>query len=305
VFALNGAQLAFIGRRVRNSLWHLLWSHLLTSVTMAMTLFVFGALMLVQHNLQGWLKGWGDEIQINAYLDKSLDAAGVQRLLDHIRAFPEVERVRYISQRQAWQDFRAALGTQATVLEGLPENVLPASFEIWVKPAFRDGPLVEQLAGRVRAQAGVATVEYPQEWVERLSLVVLVVQWAKWIVAGVLFVVTFFIVGSTVRLAILARKDEIEIMQLVGASEEMIQAPFVLEGMIQGLAGGLASIVCLWSLFQLLRLQMADAAALFGPLSSLKFLEPASLALILAIGWILGATGSLFSLRRFMKTWRG
>jgi cell division transport system permease protein len=120
---------------------------------------------------------------------------------------------------------------------------------------------------------------------------------------GMLFLVTFFIVGSTVRLAILARKDEIEIMQLVGASEEMIQAPFVLEGMIQGILGGSASILCLWFLVEFLRLQIPGATGLFS-LSQIQFLNPASAAMIVVIGWMLGATGSLFSLRRFIRTWR-
>lgn len=302
---MNWAQLTFVGRHARSSLRQLLWSHLLTSLAMAMALFVFGAFMLVQQNLQGWLRGWGDEIQINAYLHTSLDSAELQTLLNRIREFPEVERVRYVSQEQAWKDFRAALGSQTAVLEGLPRDILPASFEIQIKPEFRDGNVVEQVAGRVRLESGVAMVEYPQEWVEKLSLVVLAVQWMKWFFAAVLFMVTFLVVGSTVRLAILARKDEIEIMQLVGASEELIQAPFVLEGMIQGLVGGLASIAGLWLAFQLLRMQVPGGTALFSAMGPIRFLDPASLALIIAIGWLLGAAGSVFALRRFIKTWRG
>ncbi len=89
---------------------------------------------------------------------------------------------------------------------------------------------MEQLAARLKKENGVASVEYPQEWIERLGFIVLVLEWIKWILAGVLFLATFFIVGSTIKLAILARQDEVEIMQLIGASEELIQAPFVIEG---------------------------------------------------------------------------
>ena len=300
---MKWSQLGLVGRRVRNSLWELLWTHVLTSGTIAVTLFVFGAFMLLQENLQNLLKGWGDQIQINAYLDKGLGDAQLQPLLDRIRSLPEVERVRHISQDQAWKDFRAALGAQSSILEGLPEDVLPASFEIFVKPAYRDGPVIEELANRLRKAKGIALVEYPQEWIERLSLAVLGVQWAKWAIGGVLFIATFFIVGSTVRLAILARKDEIEIMQLVGATEALIQAPFVVEGMIQGIVGGGLSILCLWFVFVFLRNQIPTSVGLFGPLSQLQFLDVRSIALIVAIGWLLGAAGSVFSLRRFIRTW--
>jgi cell division transport system permease protein len=302
---LNWSLLWFVGRRVRTSLWELLWTHVLTSGTMAMTLFVFGAFLLLQENLEHLLTGWGDQIQIQAYLKRALGAAETQALLNRVKAFPEVERVRFISQDQAWTDFRAALGAQSGVLEGLPADVLPASLEIALKAEFRDAPAVEELAQRLRKQEGIATVEYPQEWVDRLSLVILAVQWAKWLFGGVLFVATFFIVGSTVRLAILARRDEVEIMQLVGASKNLIQAPFVLERMLQGVTGALLSVVALWGLFLFLRGQIPSSISLFGPVNQLRFLQLNSISVILLIGWLLGATGSLFSLRRFLKTWHG
>jgi cell division transport system permease protein len=302
---VKGSQLGLIGRRVCNSLWARLWTHVLTAGTMAIALFVFGAFLLAQENLQNLLTGWGDQIQINAYLDKDLGAGGVSLLRDKIQSFPEVERVRHISREQAWKDFRAALGAHSNVLEGLPEDVLPASFEIFVKPAYRDGPIVEALVNRFRKEKGLATVEYPQEWVDRLSLVVLALHWAKWVLGGILFIAVFFIVRSTVGLAILAQKDEIEVMQLVGATEELIQAPFVVEGLIQGFIGAGLSVLGLWFLVLFFRDQPLTPIGLFGSLGQLQFIDWRSIALILAIGSLLGASGSVFSLRRFMKRWRG
>jgi cell division transport system permease protein len=301
---LKWSLVGFVARRVRGSARELLWTHALTSGTMAMSLFIFGVFLLMQENLESLLARWGDQIQIHAYLQRGLPAAEIQAILARVQMFPEVERARFISQEQAWKDFQAALGAQSGVLEGLPADVLPASFEIAVKPEFRDGPLVEELARRLRNENGIATVEYPQEWVDRLSLVVLAVQWTKWLFGGVLFVATFFVVGSTVRLASLARKDEIEIMQLVGASEETIQAPFVLEGMLQGIVGATLSVFALWGLFVFFHQSVTSQAALFAPLDRPQFLRLNSIGLIFLIGWMLGATGSLFSLRRFLKTWR-
>jgi cell division transport system permease protein len=299
------SQIVFVGRRAWSNLRELFWTHFLTSIAMTMTLFVFGAFMLLQENLQNLLKGWGDQIQINAYLDKGLGAAEVRVAWDRIRNLPEVEEVRYISSAQAWKEFQVALGAQSGILEGLPQDVLPASFEITIKPAFRDSSLVEDFAVRLKKEKGITVVEYPQEWVDRLSLVVLAVQWAKWILGSALFLVTFFIVGSTVKLAIIARKDEIEMMQLFGASEAMIEAPFVLEGMTEGIVGGLLSILFLWLLFQSLRDVIPGAVGLVGPLTRFEFLDLRSAGLILVIGLLLGGAGSLFSLKRFIKTWRG
>jgi cell division transport system permease protein len=272
---------------------------------MAIVLFVFGVFLLTQENLQNLLKKWGDQIQINAYLDKDLGAAEVSLLRDKIQSFSEVERVRHISRQQAWKDFQVALGAQSNVLEGLPEDVLPASFEIFIKPAYRDSPIVEAFANRLRKEKGLTSVEYPQDWVERLSLMVLALQWVMWVLAGILFVATFFIVRSTVRLAVLAQKDEIEVMQLIGAPEELIQAPFVVEGMIQGFIGAGLSLLGLWLLLLFLRDHTPTSIGFFGSLGRLQFIDWKSIALILAIGSLLGASGSVFSLRRFMRTWRG
>jgi len=287
-------------------MWELLWNHVLTAIAMAMALFVFGAFILLQENLEALLRGWGDQLQISAYVDKNLSGEEVRLLQERIGKYPEVARVRHISQEQAWTDFQTALGAQSSVLDGLPRDVLPASVEIAVKPSFRDGPLVEALAARIKKEKGITSVEYAQDWLDRVSLVILAVQWAKWIFGGVLFLTTYFIVGSTVKLAILARKDEIEIMQLVGASEELIQAPFVLEGMLQGMLGGALAVGGLWLAFQILRDQIpASALALFGVAHSLEFLDWQSIAFVVVIGLILGAAGSLFSLRRFVRRWKG
>ena len=298
------SHIGFVARRVRQSLWELLWNHVLTSGTMATSLFVFGVFLLVQENIQHMLKGWGDDIQINTYLDKDVGTDQVQGIMESIRALPEVDQARHISREQAWNDFRIALGSQSAVLEGLPRDVLPASFEITVKPAYRDPPQVAELASRLDKIAGIVSVEYPQQWVDRLNLFVLAVQWTKWALSGILFTATFFIVGSTVRLALLARKEEIEIMQFVGASEELIQAPFVVEGMLQGCIGAALSVLCLWLFYLFLHEYFVPELALLGPGMQIRFLDPASITMIVILGWLLGGLGSLFSLRRSLRTWR-
>jgi cell division transport system permease protein len=301
---MSWSQLSFVVRRASSNLRELLWTHVLTSGTMAMTLFIFGSFMLLETNLQGLLKGWGDQIQLNAYLERGLSDDETESLLNRVRALPEVLRVRHITQEQAWRDFRAALGAQANVLDGLPPDVLPSSLEIAVQPAFRDTPLVERLAAHLEQEKGITLVEYPRDWIDRLSLLVLAVEWVKWLLAGGLSVITFFIVGSTVKLAILARRDEIEIMQLVGSSRTMIQAPFVLEGMVQGLVGGALAVGGLWGAFELARQKLSHSGGVWGAPNQWQFLDIEGMALIVLLGWFLGSAGSLFSLRRVIRTWR-
>jgi cell division transport system permease protein len=299
------SQLGLVARQVGSDLWAQLWTHVLTAGAMAMAMLVFGLFLLLQENLQSLLKGWGDQIQVNIYLNKSLGATEVSLLRETIQNYPEVERARYISQEQAWKDFQAALGSQSNLLEGLPQDVLPASFEIAVKAAYRDGPIIEAVAERLRKEQGVAAVEYPQEWVNRLSRIVLAVQGLQWVFGGMLFVAIFFIVGSAVRLSILARKDAIEIMQWVGAPPELIRGPFVVEGLIQGISGAALSVLGLWSLFLFLHNQLATPMDPLGSLGQLQFIDFQSVCFMVGLGGLLGTLASVFSLRRFMTTWKG
>jgi cell division transport system permease protein len=301
---MSWSQVFFVARRASRNLRELFWTHVLTSGTIAMTLFIFGFFMLVETNLQSLLKGWGEQIQLNAYLERGLDDGATETLLQRVRAFPEVLRVRYINQDQAWRDFRAALGAQSNVLDGLPRDVLPPSFEIVVKPTYRDPPLVERLAARLKREKGVTLVEYPRDWIDRLRLLVTAVEWGKWILAVALFVITLFIVGSSVKLAIVARRDEIEIMQLVGSSRLMIQAPFVLEGMVQGLVGGALAVAGLWGAFVVARNEASIAGGIWGASNQWRFIDIEDMALVVLLGWFLGFAGSLFSLRRFIRKWR-
>ena len=118
------------------------------------------------------------------------------------------------------------------------------------------------------------------------------------------FLATFFIVGSTVKLALYARRGEVEIMQLVGASETLIQAPFVLEGMLQGMVGAALALAALWGGYALLREQIEGFAGALWSVGHVRFLDLEGAVFLVATGWILGVIGSLVSLRRIVKTWR-
>ena len=301
---MSWSQLSFVARRASGNLRELFWTHMLTLGTMATTLFVFGAIMLVETNLQVLLKAWGDQIHLNAYLEPGLDSGEAEALLNRVRALPEVLRARYISADQAWRDLSAALGAQSGVLDGLPRDVLPSSFEIALKPGFRDAPRVGRLAARLEQEKGIGVVEYPRDWIDRLSSLVLAVAWLKWVFAGVMFVITFFIISSAVRLAILSRTDEIEIMQLVGSSRTMIQGPFLLEGMVQGLVGGMLAVIGLWGAFAAARSEFTYSSALWGSSTQWQFLTVDGILIIVLLGWLLGCAGSFFSLRSFIRTWR-
>ncbi|MGH7766772.1 MAG: cell division protein FtsX [Candidatus Binatia bacterium] len=294
------SQVSFVFRRVFKSFREVLSTHLLTSGTMAMALFIFGGFLLAQENLQGLLRGWGSRIQIFAYLDNRLAASEAETLVRRVRGYPEIESVRLVSQREAWESFKKSLGSQSGVLEGLSADTLPASLEIALKPGHRDHDSVAGAVDRLRAEKAIDAVEYPQEWTEKFTALMIGIEWAKWILGGFLFLATLLIVGNTVKLAIVARREEVEIMQLVGAPAGVVKMPFVIEGMLQGLFGAALSLVVLWLAFLLLQSELPRTLAVFTERDGLRFLAPESMALLFGLGWVMGAFAGFFSISRFL-----
>ena len=269
---------------------------------MTVTLFLLGGFLLLQENLAGIVRGWGGQLQIFAYLEQGLPRTEIESLQEKVRSFTEVKEVRYVSTQEAWAIFKKDLGAQAGVLEGLDPSILPSSLEVSVKKAFQAQEKIKKVVHRLQAVPGIREVDSPEEWMEHYSWLVLAVEWAKWIVGGVLLLAALLIVGNTVKLAILARRDEIEIMHLVGATGGMIKAPFVLEGMIQGLLAAVVSLLLLWGgfIFLLERLPVGFGALIAK--DQLHFLDKWHLGFLLVLGWAVGGVGSLLSLRRFLRT---
>ena len=297
---MKRSHVAFVAGRVARSLKELFWTHLLTAGVMAMTLLVFGGFLLVQENVGGLVKGWGDDIQVFAYLDDSVDAALAEGLRDRVETYPEVRAVRHVTKDRAWEEFKRVLGSQSGILDGLDPATLPASLDMELRASHRSRDAVLALVERVSALPGVRDVEYPETWLEKVRLILTGMAWLKWILGGVLFLVAFLIVGSTIKLAIVARQDEIEIMQLVGAGAGLIRAPFVIEGMIQGLAGAGLALGLLRGGFALVG---AEWLAPFGALlegARFAFLSPWQCAEIVLMGWLLGTAGSVLSVKRFL-----
>ena len=282
-------------RKVLRSFRELFWTHLLTAGTTALTLFLLGGFLLLQENLHGLVQGWGSSIQIFAYIDGSLTAADIAALSIRIAAYPEVEKARFVSQAEALASFKKSAGAQSGILEGVPADALPASFEIALKPAARDTAAVAAAAKRLRAERGITQVDYPEEWAENLGLVALSLEAAKWILGGFIAVAALFIVSNSIKLAILARRDEIEVMELIGAPPALIRLPFVIEGTCQGLTGAALSLALLGGFFYLAASALPQAIGI-SYAQPPQFLSAESCAVLLVLGTAIGAVGSLFAL---------
>jgi len=268
-------------------------------LTTAFTLACVGIFLLLYVNLRsaaGWLQ---DDIKIMVYLDDRLSREAVSELEGRLKADRMVAGALYISKEQALSEFRAQFPADSHLLEGLGENPLPASFVVTLAAQYRAPDAVKRWTERVQTMPGVAKVDYNQEWIDALAGLIHYIELIAIGVGVILSAAAVTIIGNTIRLALVSRREEIEILRLIGATRSFIRIPYLLEGAVLGACGSALSLAILKGGFELFRQQISTTGPLRGIETMIAFF-PASVCLALVlVGIGLGIAGSFVSLRRF------
>jgi cell division transport system permease protein len=212
-------------------------------VTIAFSLFAFGLFGLVAINIRKALDQVEERVEVRAFVSDSTDIESVAAAMKDIGDFPEVARVDYVSQEKALERARKEMGEFADVFEA---GVLPASIEVHLRPGMRSPAMVKSVADRMKTYQFIDDVRYGEEWVDKLYRMRTIATVAG-IALGVAFAaVAVIIIGATIRMTVLARAKEISIMRLVGATDMFIRLPFLIDGLVKGVLGGLLALVFVW-----------------------------------------------------------
>jgi cell division transport system permease protein len=285
-------------REARDGLWRNPGLSLLSAVSIGVSLYILGLFLLLAFNLDRFVEALGRDAQAQIYL---LDSAGTAEI-DSLRALlakdPAVASARFVSRGEALRRFQATF----PALKDLPAQIggagFPPSFEIVLRQGHRDRMSVEALDRAYRGLPGVAEVRYDLAWLERLAAVVTLVRRGGAGIGVLLLAAVMVTVGAVVRLTVLARREEIEIMKLVGATASFIRGPFLLGASAQGVAGGAIAIGALAITHRLIERSAVFRENPFLTLVVGQFLPREALFLILGGGLVLGLIAAALSLRR-------
>lgn len=261
----------------------------LSVTTIAFSLFAFGLFGLVALNIRNALREVEDRVEIRAFVADGTGAEATGAALGDIAAFPEAASVRLVTQAQALDRARKELGEFSDVFE---EGILPASIELRLKPGFRDPVTVKAIARRIEVYDFVDDIRFGEEWVEKLHRLRTIATLAAASLGLTFAVVAVIIIGSTIRMAVLARAREIAIMRLVGATNGFIRAPFLIEGFLKGTLGGLLALLLAWTALAVINRFVVHAAF---------FDQWMGVAGVLA-GACIGLAGSALSVGRHLKS---
>ncbi len=280
------------------SLWRGRRGAALAVLTIAAGLFVLGFFLVFNANLQRLVSRWTESAELSVYLADDVTKAELTSIDELVATSGLASNREYVSKAEAADRFRREFPDLAPSAERLDTNPFPASFEVRLDPARREaGEAVDALAATLAGARGVADVRYDWRWLDRLNTVVRFVRGVGLLVIALLAIASALTVSNVVRLAASARRDEIEIMQLVGAPFAYVRGPFIVEGILQGGAGALVALVLLWGLFTAMRARYGQAAADAVGLTSLSFIPVELWVAVIGGGMLLGCIGGVIVAR--------
>jgi cell division transport system permease protein len=270
--------------------------------TTAFTMACFGVFLLLYLNLRGLTTSLQDDIKVVVYLGDGVSAQALADLQARIKGDREVAGLAYVSKEQALAEFREQFPSEGYLLQGLGENPLPASLLVTMAHPSRSSEAVKRWAERLKAMPGVAQIQYNRDWIESVGGIVRYLEWIAIAVGTILAAASVTIIGSTTRLTLYARRQEIEIMRLIGATGTFIRIPYLIEGAILGALGGALSLSLLKLGFEFLKLRLGPQSHILGGSVAFTFFSGQISLLIVLTGLLLGSVGSLVSLLAFERT---
>ena len=274
--------------------------NLLMSITAVTTTFicvlVFGMGLLVSSHVDGIVGSVRKEVTVEVFLPNAGEGE-VDALLSKTQGWAEVTSVNKVTQEEALANFKETFEERPELYEDLEQGVLPLSLQLQLK----DPEMANEVAARLKQEGfSEENLSYPQQTIERLNAVASYMIWGLYGATVLILIASVLLISNAIRLSIFARRKEIEVMKLVGASDGFVRTPFVFEGLVEGLIGaGLAALMVIWINF--LFVDWAGDALPYVPISAETVNTLLVLVLLVAVGVAIGGVGSFLSVTRFLR----
>ena len=271
----------------------------MTLLTVSLSVLIFSFFFLIYTNMIKAGERLGDDLRLTIYLEEEPVLEMQEQLVRKITNFSPVEEIRFTSRKEAYERLSEQLGDNVDVLDDLDPSFLPPSIEVYPKKNLSNLAQIKRFSEYLSTLPGAVKVQYGQEWVERFNYFTKLLQIIVILSGSLLILTTAFMVAYTIRLAVVARQGELEILRLLGATNGYIRTPFLIEGFLQGLLGSTSGLFALFFLFRWIQMRFTGPGIL--QLVEFTFFSPTIIAIIVAASIILCTGGSFSSMRKFMR----
>ena len=273
--------------------------NVVTLLTVSLSILIVSAFVLFFINTNEIMNFWKKGVRLMAYLKPDIPDPDLLDLRRQIQAMSGVEDVVFISKEEAYQQLKAQMKRQASLFDNLDKNPLPDAFEIRMTSGTQSWENVEFLATQIESLDEVEEVEYGQKWLGRFTQIFKLFTLTGYAMCAIFFMAAVFIMANTIRLVIYSRRDEIEIMRLVGAAERFIKIPFYIQGLLQGALGACIGLIILFVAFWFMASNIERG--FFPGLFNIQFLSPLISGIIVLSSMLVGWLGSYLSLKQYLK----
>jgi cell division transport system permease protein len=274
--------------------------NLLMSITAVTTTFicilVFGLGLLVSAHIQSIIGSVREDVSVEAFMPNATSQE-VEALANEVETWPKVAVVTRVSEEQAFAEFKDKFEDQPDLYRDLDLGVFPPSIQIQLENPDSAGAVAERLKEQGFTERNLS---YPQQTIDRLNSITSYVIWGLYAATLLFLIASVLLISNAIRLSIFARRKEIEVMKLVGASDGFVRTPFVFEGLLQAFAGAsLAALAVIW--INLLFVDWSHNALPYVPVSSDAVNHFSTLLVLIAVGAGIGVIGSFLSVTRFLR----
>lgn len=274
-------------------------SQFMTLVTVSLSVLIFSFFFLIYINMIKAGESLGDDLRLTIYLEEEPVIEMQAELVRKITNFSPVEEIRFTSREDAFNKLSSQLGDNVDVLDDLDPSFLPPSIEVYPQKDLTSLTQIKRFSEYLSTLPGAIKVQYGQDWLERFNYFTKLLRIIV-VLSGILLILTTtFMVSYTIRLAVLARQAELEILRLLGATNSYIRTPFLIEGLLQGIFGSSLGLVALFFLFQWIQMHFTGPG--FLQLIEFTFFSPLIIGIIILASIFLCTGGSYSSMRKFMR----
>ncbi|MFC1837654.1 cell division protein FtsX [Thermodesulfobacteriota bacterium] len=274
-------------------------SQFMTLMTVSLSVLIFAFFFLIYTNMIQAGERLGDDLRLTIYLEDEPVLEMQTQLVRKITNFSPVEEIRFTSRTDAYNRLSVQLGDNVDVLDDLDPSFLPPSIEVYPKKNLSTLAQIKRFSEYLSTLPGATKVQYGQEWVERFNYFTKLLRIVVLLSGALLILTTTFMVAYTIRLAVVARQGELEILRLLGATNAYIRTPFLIEGFLQGLLGSSLGLLALYFLFRWIQNRFTGPGIL--QLIEFTFFSPTIIGIIIVAGITLCTGGSFSSMRKFMR----
>lgn len=258
-------------------------------------LIIVGVFLLISVNSSLFLKNIESQLEIIVYLEDNTSKTELNNLKSNITSIVGTREVKFVSKEEAYQRLLKSLGEQKDILSAIEVNPLPASFEIQVK----DPKMIKQIANQMAKLEKVEEVEYGQGTVEKLLNFTYIFRRAGMLILALLIFSSILIISNIIKITVYARRNEIEIMSLSGATSRFIKWPFIIEGFLQGFISAILSIIILYKFYFFAINKMHQVIPFLPLVVGNMDLLPIGISILL-LGSLVGILGSMFSVGKYL-----